>query len=110
MRQIILFISVVMLTMVFSPSLMAQKKKSDKETVTFHVDGITCNNCISKIEKNIAFEKGVTDMKCDLKSKTVKVTYKEDKTNPENLMEAFDKLGYPATVMDDASTVNAAVK
>ena len=37
----------------------AQDAKKKKETVTFFVEGMDCANCVKKIEKNIAFEKGV---------------------------------------------------
>ena len=36
----------------------AQDAKKKKETVTFFVEGMDCANCVKKIEKNIAFEKG----------------------------------------------------
>ena len=48
--------------------------------------------------KNIAFEKGVKDIVCDLDTKTVTVTFDADKTNTEALLKAFDKIGKPATV------------
>jgi Cu2+-exporting ATPase len=71
-------------------------KKNEKETVTFNVKNMSCDNCVKKIEKNIAFEKGVTDLQCQLSSKTVKVTYRTDKITEEQLVAAFKKLGYEA--------------
>lgn len=73
------------------------KKKNKKETVTFQVDGMDCANCVKKVEKNIAFEKGVTDLKCDLPTRTVNVTYRTDKTTETKLVDAFKKLGMEAT-------------
>lgn len=79
----------------------AQKNKSKgKETVTFYVDEMECKNCQAKVEKNIAYEKGVTDLKCDLKTKTVEVTYKTDKATPESLIAGFNKIGMTAVVVD----------
>jgi copper chaperone CopZ len=72
-------------------------KKNKTEQATFFIENISCHNCIKKIEKNIAFEKGVTDMKCDLDTKTVVITYRKDKTNKEKLIAAFDKIDYKAT-------------
>jgi copper chaperone CopZ len=80
-----------------------QNKKKGKETVTFYVENMNCKNCQAKIEKNIAFEKGVSDLSCDLETKTVKVTYKSDKTNPEALKDGFAKIGMNATVSDDSN-------
>jgi len=82
---------------VFSPAFaQASKKKETKETVTFVVKGMDCENCVKKVEKNIAFEKGVTDLKCELPSQTVKVTYRTDKTTEKKLAAAFKKIGMEA--------------
>ncbi|SHE48825.1 heavy-metal-associated domain-containing protein [Dysgonomonas macrotermitis] len=74
-----------------------KEKKSNKEEVTFDVS-MTCQNCQKKIEKNIAFEKGVSDMNVDLPAKTVMIVYNPAKTNVGKLQEAIEKLGYTATV------------
>lgn len=83
--------------------LIAQNKKTvknDKETVTFDVS-MTCENCQKKIEKNIAFEKGVTDMKIDLEKKTVKIEYKKSQTTVDKLQKAIEKLGYEVKIHKD---------
>lgn len=71
--------------------------KSDKQTVIFDVD-LHCQGCVTKIEKNIAFEKGVKDLVCNLQNKTVTVTFDPAKTSVEALQKAFQKIGKPATV------------
>ena len=80
----------------FSTVFAQSVKKNEKETVTFNVKNMSCDNCVKKIEKNIAFEKGVTDLQCQLASKTVKVTYRTDKTTEKQLVAAFKKIGYEA--------------
>lgn len=70
--------------------------KSERQTVVFDVD-IHCQNCIRKIEKNIAFEKGVKDLICDLKNKQVTVVFDPQKTNVEALQKAFSGIGKTAT-------------
>lgn len=78
----------------------AQNKKTvsnDKETVVFDVS-MTCENCQKRIEKNIAFEKGVTDMKVNLEDKTVTIEYKKSQTTVEKLQAAIAKLGYEVKV------------
>lgn len=81
---------------------MAQKK-GQKKTI-FHVE-MDCQNCVNTIEKNIPWEKGVTDLKCDLKTQTVEVTYKENKTNDAKLIEAFKKIGKDAQVVTDSTKI-----
>jgi len=78
-------------------------KKTTKETVTFYVKGMDCENCQKKVEKNIGFEKGVTDLKCDLSKKTVVVTYNNDKTTEKKLIEVFKKIGMEAEKKETAA-------
>lgn len=88
---------------VLSLNTYAQDKKSknsDKTEVTFDVS-MTCDNCKKRIEKNIAFEKGVSDMKVDLPGKTVMVVYQANKTNQEKLQKAIEKLGYEVKVHEE---------
>lgn len=59
----------------------------------------TCNGCKTKIEKNIAFEKGIKDINVDLKTKIATIKYKKDKNNPDNLLKAVEKLGYNAEIV-----------
>ena len=76
-------------------TLLGQNKKpaNDKEKVVFDVS-MTCENCQKRIENNIAFEKGVTDMKVDLAKKTVEIEFKKSQTTVEKLQAAIEKLGY----------------
>lgn len=71
--------------------------KTESEKVTFKVN-MHCAACQQKIEKNIAFEKGVKDMKVNLEDKTVCVTFDASKTDAEKLKAGFAKLGYEANV------------
>ena len=80
-------------------SAQTTKKKDTKETTKFLVTGMDCENCVKKVEKNIAFEKGVTDIKCDLKTKEVEVTYNKDKTSEKKLIAAFKKIKMDAEVV-----------
>lgn len=95
--------SILALVILISGSAFAQSKKSnkqEKETVTFAVS-MTCENCKKRIEKKIAYEKGVTDMYVDLGNKTVKVEYKKDKTSPEKLQTAIEELGYDVSIYEN---------
>lgn len=85
----------------FTISLSYAQEAEKKQTVKFSVEGMDCANCVKKVEKNIAFEKGVTDLKCDLPTKTVEVTYRTDRTDTKKLAEAFKKIKMVAVVVDD---------
>ncbi len=75
-------------------SSIAQDKKGT-ETVTFKTD-ISCQNCVNKINKNIPFEKGVKDVKADVETKEVTVTYDTKKTDKDKLVAAFEKISVKA--------------
>ena len=86
--------------MCFAP--LALHAKANKQTVVLSCN-IHCQGCIDKIMKNIAFEKGVKDIVCDLPSKTVTVTYDANKTDVPALLTAFEKINKPAAVKEDAN-------
>ncbi|NDV78910.1 heavy-metal-associated domain-containing protein [Dysgonomonas sp. 511] len=94
----IILIGLILLLGAGSAVVYAQNKKpNDKETVVFDVS-LHCESCQKKVEKNIAFEKGVTDMKVNLENKTVTIVYKKSQTNVEKLQAAIAKLGYEVKV------------
>jgi copper chaperone CopZ len=77
----------------------AQDKKQDKKgavEITFSVN-MHCDHCKKKIENNLPFEKGVTDLKVNLDKKQVYIKYDAKKTDKEKLQKAIEKLGYTAT-------------
>ena len=80
-------------------SLLTQKQKPSKKKgeikeVTFLVH-LHCENCVKKVQENIAFEKGVKDLKVTLEDHTVAIKYDPAKTSEETLKAAIEKLGYP---------------
>lgn len=88
---------IMSLILAVSVSVTAQQKEAKNATVVISAE-IDCDNCKKKIEKNIAFEKGVKDLKVDISTKTVTITYRTDKTTPDALVAAITKLGYKASV------------
>ena len=72
----------------------SKKKKGEVKEVTFLVH-LHCENCVKKVQENIAFEKGVKDLKVSLEDQTVAIKYDAAKTSEETLKAAIEKLGYP---------------
>jgi len=93
MKRIIVFL--LALLPVFAHTFAA---KTDVETVVLRCD-LHCQGCCDKIMKNISWEKGVKDIVCDLKTKTVTVKFDTRKTTLDKLLEAFERIGKPATVV-----------
>ena len=84
----------------FSPSAQAQTapttaKSPGITTVQFKTSAV-CDMCKSRIEKSLAYEKGVQSAVLDVPTQIVTVTYKTDKTSPEALRTAVQKTGYDA--------------
>lgn len=71
-----------------------------KEVVFTTEPEIECQNCVKKIKDNLRFEKGVKAIDPDLNTKLVTIQYDSEKTNPENLIKAFAKIKYKATVVE----------
>jgi copper chaperone CopZ len=91
--------------LVLSPVLLtAQDKDKNTETVKFKTS-IFCNNCVNKIMTSLPQEKGIRDVKCDLATKEIAVTYQKDKNSPAEIKKAIEKLGYTAKEVTAENTV-----
>lgn len=60
-----------------------------------------CENCVKKVQENIAFLKGVKDLKVSLEEQTVTVSFNASKTNSQTLASEIMKLGYPAKLLEE---------
>ena len=105
-KTFFIFLICSMVTLTNMQYVIAQDKKkekvdSNKGKVELYVPGIHCKNCQKKIEKNISFEKGITDLEVDLENKTVVINYKKDKTDIKKIQMAFEKLGYETEIVEN---------
>lgn len=106
MRKLIMFILAVLMGLSLNAvcvsasdiqSVSAQvfkKAKGEVKSVVFSVH-LHCNNCVKKVQENIAFEKGVKDLKVSLDEQTVAIKYDPAKTSVQTLKAAIESLGYP---------------
>lgn len=62
------------------------------QTITLHVEGMSCNHCVSTIEKTLK-ELGATGT-VNLAAKTVEVTYNESGLTVDAIKEAIEEQGY----------------
>ena len=79
--------------MLLSAGAFSQDKKA--ETIKIKTSAV-CGQCKERIEKNMAFEKGVKTVVLDVDTKIVTITYNPSKTTPDDLRKAISKLGYDA--------------
>jgi periplasmic mercuric ion binding protein len=84
---IFLFLSV-------SPQVFGQKKQAS-ETIEIKTTAV-CGMCKDRIEKAMAFEKGVKNAHVNLATKILTVTYQAGKTDPAKIRAAVAAVGYDA--------------
>lgn len=88
MKAVRLFLIFVV---VFTSAMSVSAGNKGEKTVVFGAN-LHCASCQAKVEKNIPFEKGVKDLKVDMKAQTITITFREDKNSVENLKKAIEKL------------------
>jgi periplasmic mercuric ion binding protein len=77
-----------------SVKLMAQTETKFSE-VKIKTSAV-CGMCKDRIEKALAYEKGVKQSVLNLEDKVVTVTFDADKTNPDKIRLCLSKTGYDA--------------
>jgi periplasmic mercuric ion binding protein len=98
----------VLCTALFAHAASAQtapakaKTKPGTEQVQIKTSAV-CDMCKARLEKALAYEKGVQTAQLDVASQVLTVSYRADKTTPEALRAAVSATGYDA----DATTANA---
>ena len=76
---------------IFAISVFA---KDLQELVVTTNPPLSCENCEKRIKGNLRFEKGVKDIQTSIPEQRVAIKYDADKTNPQQIEEAFNKIGY----------------
>ena len=96
MKKIIMFCLLAVLSFGVA-NAVAQKQNGSIKTTVFVTD-IDCEGCAKKITNSIPFVKGVKDVKVDVPTKKVTVTYDATKSSEATLLKAFDKIKIKAQV------------
>ncbi|HOY39137.1 MAG: heavy-metal-associated domain-containing protein [Bacteroidales bacterium] len=100
MKKLALFIGFAFISMIALQSVNAMPTKggNDKE-VTLKVN-MNCQACATKVEKQLAFTKGVRAVKADFEKDVVIVVYNSTKTDPNKLIASLKEIEYDAVVYD----------
>ncbi|MBR1840126.1 MAG: cation transporter [Prevotella sp.] len=93
---------IIMVALMVSAASMAEDIKTALFTT---VPQMHCENCEDAIKKNIRFEKGVKEIKTDIDTQTVTITYDADKTSPEKIIEGFKRIKYDARQLKSGEKV-----
>lgn len=90
MKNLVLTISLVFLTIAF-----VSAQKAENKVVCFK-SNMDCANCEKTLTEHLKFEKGVKDLKIDHISNTIYIEYKDGKNNDEAFSKSIEKKGYKA--------------
>jgi copper chaperone CopZ len=96
MKKIILMCLVALFSVGIANAQTPKKGEKKSVTVEFVTD-IDCAGCAKKVTNTIPYEKGVKDVKVDVPTKTVTVTFDPAKTNEQALTKAFEKIKIKVT-------------
>ena len=77
-------------------SFQTQAQKAKKVATIKIKTSTQCEMCKERLEKAMAYEKGIKSAVLDVPSKVLTVTYKTRKTNPDKIRKAVSKVGYDA--------------
>lgn len=80
---------------VFQPASAQDNKKDNIRIVKLQTSAHTVQ-CKGKIEKTLAFEKGVIESELDKKTRILTVKYKSNKTDVGRIIKAVTDLGHTA--------------
>lgn len=90
----IITITLIALTTLFTTNVKAQETKKTEE-ITIKTSA-QCDECKHRIEKAMAYEKGIVSSTLDVPTAKLTVVYKTAKTNPETIKKAISNTGYDA--------------
>ncbi|GAB3269884.1 hypothetical protein GCM10027347_40180 [Larkinella harenae] len=85
-----------MLTFVLLAVGFTTRASDDKEKEVKIKTSAICSMCKERIERNLAFEKGIKESNLDLKDKVVTVKYNPKKTDISKIKATISKTGYDA--------------
>ncbi len=91
-----LFLTALTSLVLLGNSFASASTRDDKEKEVKIKTSAICGMCKARIERNLAFEKGVKEADLDVKSKVVTIKYNPAKTDITKLKANISKTGYDA--------------
>lgn len=64
--------------------------------IKLNISGMTCNNCVNRVETALSELEGVEKVKINLKKETAKIKYDETIQDRDNFKEVVEEAGYQA--------------
>ena len=73
-----------------------------QQKIRYHIDGMTCQACASRIEKVLNKKTFITAASVNFASEEAQITYDDSQTDPAALVALIAKTGYSASLPQDA--------
>jgi copper chaperone CopZ len=89
---------IILFVFVFGFTLKSNAQKETKKNtaeITIQTSAI-CEQCKDRLEKEMAYTKGVKSSNLNLSDKKLTVVYNPAKTNPSKIKKAISEVGYDA--------------
>ena len=94
----------IMILLVAVPVIMTAQDKAKTTGTVKYTTSISCEFCVNKVTTGLSQEKGIKEVKCDLVTKEVAVTYQKELKTPEEIKKSIEKLGYTAKEITAVNT------
>jgi copper chaperone len=78
----------------FNGGKLKPGRRVSMEKITLKVEGMSCGHCKAAVEKALKETSGVRDAEVNLTSKSVDVTYDQDRIDRAGLVNAIENAGY----------------
>lgn len=95
MKTITIYLVAMTMSLFFVQSSVYAQKKYTKKVIKLQTSAHT-EMCKAKIEKTLAYEKGIIESELDRKTQILTVTYNPDKTDVKKIIKAITGLGHEA--------------
>lgn len=100
MKKKIKFFLLFTLITVFFVSQAVEAGNAKNKTVKIKCTEMTCIGCKKKITESINTLDGVININVSLKTKIIKVTYDDSKTDPNKIIAAITEAGYESELIE----------
>lgn len=90
----------MLMPLITSPTSTENEKKGNEIQVSLAITGMHCVSCAGIIEKSLKKLPGVKNANVNFTSEKARVSYDSASVSVEGLMEAVDKAGYKAALID----------
>jgi Cu2+-exporting ATPase len=86
----------------FPEAAQKPKEAATSQTISFHVSGMSCANCVATVSRQLHLVPGVMDVSVVLETERATVKMIPDKVSIADLKRAVEKAGYEMAPEGDA--------